>query len=90
MLYDAAEEVTRMKYLKVFTDFQEVMEPLDDGERGRLFGAMLAYAERGAVPELTGNERFVWALARQIIDREAASYQEKVRHLKRGPVSRKD
>lgn len=75
-----------MKYLKVFTDFQQIMEPLSLEERGRLFGAMLSYAESGAAPELTGNERFVWAMARQIIDREAASYQQKVKHLRQGPV----
>ena len=34
-----------MEYLKVFTDFVKVMEPLGDAERGRLFTAMLEYAD---------------------------------------------
>lgn len=67
-----------MKYLKIFTDFIEIAEPLSDEERGRLFMAMLAYAQDGSLPALPGNERFVWAQARQQIDREAAAYRTKV------------
>lgn len=78
-----------MKYIKVFTDFRELMEPLNDGERGRLFTAMLAYGADGAEPILKGSERFLWPAARQIIDRETEAYESKVRHLRRGrgPVS---
>ena len=78
---EAEEE--KMKYLKVFTDFQELMEPLDFEERGRLFTAMIAYAEDGRLAELSGNERFVWAMARRIIDREAELYEEKVSSAER-------
>ena len=78
---EAEEE--KMKYLKVFTDFQELMEPLDFEERGRLFTAMIAYAEDGRLAELSGNERFVWAMARRIIDREAEIYEEKVSSAER-------
>ena len=78
-----------MQYLKVFTDFKEFMEPLNDEEKGRLFVAMLDYAQDGSEPGLEGNERFVWAMAKRIIDREAAAYESKVKHLRRGaaPVS---
>ena len=78
-----------MQYLKVFTDFKEFMEPLNDEEKGRLFVAMLDYAQDGSEPGLEGNERFVWAMAKRIIDREAAAYESKVKHLWRGaaPVS---
>ncbi|MBR2823165.1 MAG: DnaD domain protein [Clostridia bacterium] len=58
-----------MEYLKIFVSFAEVIEPLNDSERGRLFVAMLKYAERGELPELKGNERFVWPIAKQSIDR---------------------
>ena len=58
-----------MLYLKVWTDFRVAMEPLNDAEKGRLFDAMLKYAEDGEEPHLTGNERFLWAMARQSIDR---------------------
>ena len=79
-----------MKYIKVFTDFLKLMEPLSDGERRRLFTAMLAYGADGAEPTLTGSERFLWPAARQIIDREAEAYEQKVRRLwrGRGPVTK--
>lgn len=61
-----------MKYLKVFTDFADAMEELGDAERGRLFTAMLKYAETGAAPDFRGNERFIWPVAKLQIDRMAA------------------
>ena len=57
-----------MEYLKVWTSFRELLEPLNESERGRLFMAMLEYAETGKVPELKGNERYVWPAAKQSID----------------------
>ena len=58
-----------MKYLKVWTDFENVLELLDDDEVGRLFLAMLHYADNGKVPDsLTGKERFVWPVARRDIE----------------------
>ena len=57
-----------MKYLKVFTDFADAMEELGDAERGRLFTAMLKYAETGAAPDFRGNERFIWPVAKLQID----------------------
>ena len=43
-----------MDYLKVWTSFRELMEPLSDAEKGRLFEAMLAYAENGEEPAWKG------------------------------------
>ena len=86
VLYHWGKEVQEMKYLKVFTDFLDVVEPLDDEECGRLFKAMLGYSLDGREPQLTGNERFLWVVARQHMDREAEVYEKKVKHLKRGNV----
>ena len=86
LLYHKAKEVQEMKYLKIFTDFLDVVEPLDDEECGRLFKAMLGYSLDGREPQLTGNERFLWVVARQHMDREAEVYEKKVKHLKRGNV----
>lgn len=61
-----------VEYLKIWTSFAEILEPLDDAERGRLFTAMLVYAESGETPAFTGNERFIWPVARQAIDRARA------------------
>lgn len=61
-----------MDYLKVWTSFRESIAPLNDGEKGRLFDAMLLYAETGEEPaEFKGNERFLWIVAKQDIDRTA-------------------
>ena len=76
-----------MKYLKVFTDFMEVLEPLSDGAAGRLFRAMLLYARDGSEPTLKGKEAVAWTVARQHIDREAETYARKTKHLKQGHVS---
>ena len=71
-----------MKYLKVWTSFRDVMEPLSDAEKGRLFDAMLVYAEQFEEPEtFAGNERFVWPAARQLID---LTYSESVRLAENG------
>ena len=86
VLYHWGKEVQEMKYLKIFTDFLDVVEPLDDEECGRLFKAMLGYSLDGREPQLTGNERFLWVVARQHMDREAEVYEKKVKHLKRGNV----
>ena len=91
LLYTVGKEEGTMKYLKIFTDFMEVVEPLEDDERGRLFAAMLGYALDGREPQLPGNERFVWTVAKQHINREVSAYMAKVKNLKRGngPVSEK-
>ena len=58
-----------MKYLKVWVDFRPALQPLTDDEKGRLFDAMLNYAATGEEPEsLSGNERFLWAVAKRDID----------------------
>lgn len=60
-----------MEYLKIWTSFRESISPLNDAEKGRLFDAMLLYAETGELPDLKGNERYIWPTAKQVIDRAA-------------------
>lgn len=67
-----------MKYLKVFTDFAEDLECLSDAEVGRLFRAMLSYADDGTVPDFRGNEKFLWSGAKRNIDAQKVSYGNKV------------
>ena len=58
-----------MKYLKVWTSFLDVLKPLSEAEIGRLFLLMLQYAENSTEPaDFVGNERFIWPVAKQIID----------------------
>lgn len=79
-----------MKYIKVFTDFVETIEILGDAERGRLFTAMLKYAESSETPDLRGNERFIWSAAKQMIDREAKAYEEMCKRNKLIATTRHD
>jgi hypothetical protein len=57
-----------MDYLKVYTRFRKDISALSDAEKGRLFDAMLKYAEDGTAPQLTGSERIMWPVAEQNID----------------------
>ena len=68
-----------MEYLKIWTSFAEILEPLNDAERGRLFTAMLQYAATGETIEFRGNERYVWPIAKQGINQAA----QKVETLRR-------
>ena len=60
-----------MNYLKVGIELADYLEPLGEAERGRLFTAMLRYARDGAAPALTGEERFLWPVAKAMLDRAA-------------------
>ena len=73
-----------MRYIKVFTDFKAALEPLGDAERGRLLMAMLEYADTGAEPDLRGNERFVWPLARLQLDRNEKEYRKQCQNGAKG------
>ena len=59
-----------MKTLKIPTDFAKSIEVLSDAEKGRLFQAILNYADAEVEPNLVGNERFVWAEAKKNIDKQ--------------------
>lgn len=68
-----------MHYLKVWTSFLDIIRPLSDDEKGRLFTMMLQYAQNGQEPgEIAGNERFIWPAAKQSIDLTAEK-NEKLR-----------
>lgn len=58
-----------MKYLKVWTNFRDVIQYLKDEEKGRLFDAMLAYADTGEEPDsFIGSEKVIWPVAKRDID----------------------
>lgn len=58
-----------LEYLQLWADMEELFEPYDDAQRGRLFMAMMAYAYRGEEPNFEGVEKFIWVVLRQHIDR---------------------
>ena len=65
-----------MVYIKLFLDYLDAIEPLGDAERGRLFTALLEYAKTGEVPQLGGNERFIFPMMKATLDRDIAATEE--------------
>lgn len=73
-----------LPYIKVFTDYLDATAELSDSEKGRLYDGLLNYARSGEVPQLTGNERFVFPLLKNQVDRDRAEYAAKVKNGKKG------
>ena len=68
--------MAEITYIKVFVDYLDAIEPLGDAERGKLFTSLLTYARSGEVPQLNGNERFLFPMMRAQIDRDVLSKDE--------------
>ena len=66
-----------LEYIAVYYSYLDYMAELSDAECGRLFKACLTYGKTGTVPELRGNERFVWPGIKSQIDRDTQKYKEK-------------
>lgn len=79
-----------MKYFKLFVDFAEVTEALNDAEMGRLIRAMISYASDGSKPDLRGNERYLWGAAKSSIDQQSTSYANKVGGAAKAREARSD
>lgn len=65
------------EYFCAYHSYLGAMEQLTDEERGRLFTALLAYSQTGEPQQLSGNERFVFPVMREQIDREYKKYAAK-------------
>ena len=65
------------EYFNAYHSYLDAIEPLNDAERGRLFTACLFYSMTGEVPELRGNERFVFAGMKSQIDRDSQQYENR-------------
>lgn len=66
-----------MKYLKIFVDFAKDIEGLSDAEAGRLFVAMLKYADTKEEPSFRGAEKILWPVARKAVDNQRAAYDHR-------------
>ena len=64
------------EYFPAYHSYLEVMEALTDAEKGRLFTACLLYSKTGEVPQLSGNERYLFPAFKSQIDRDKKSYDE--------------
>ena len=65
------------EYFCAYHSFLESLEPYGDAEVGRLFRACLQYSMTGEDPGLCGNERYVWPILKQGIDRDKQAYIKK-------------
>ena len=77
-----------MKYVKIFTDFLEDISTLEDDEIGRLFVAMLRYAEDETQPSLPGNERILWGSVKKQVDAMRKAYKSRCEVNKQNITSR--
>lgn len=66
-----------LEYFCAYHSYLKAMEPLNMEERGKLFTSLLEYSATGDEPQITGNERFIYPMMRDQIDRDKARYQEK-------------
>ena len=66
-----------MEYFCAYHSYLKAIEPLSMEERGKLFTSLLEYSATGDKPQITGNERFIYPMMRDQIDRDKARYQEK-------------
>lgn len=65
------------EYFNAYHSYLKSIDPLNDAERGRLFTALLFYSSTGKEPELRGNERFIFPMMREQIDRDCDKYNKK-------------
>lgn len=74
-----------MEYIKLYHSYLESTAELEYDEVGMLFLAALEYSKTGKIPDLEGNERFLFPVMKQDIDRNIAAYEETVeRNRKNG------
>ena len=65
-----------VEYFNAYHSYLKSIEPLNDAERGRLFTSLLIYSSTGAVPDLHGNERFIFPTMKEQIDRDRQRYDD--------------
>lgn len=61
----------------MYNSYLKSIEPLDDLERGRLLTALLEYSNTGIVPDMQGNEKFIFPTMQVNMDREWKKYDKK-------------
>lgn len=76
-MFDMAERSTGKKPgVMIYFDLRPCLKRLNLEEKGRLFEAILDYAEDGVIPELDGICGVAWDFLRPRIDRDSSSYEK--------------
>ena len=65
-----------LPYIKVYKDFISIVRELDNGARGRLFLAIMQYANEEEVDNLTGAEKIAFLTVKSQIDRDRDAYTD--------------
>lgn len=79
-----------LEYFNAYHSYLKSIEPLNDAERGRLFTALLEYSSTGVSPDLRGNERFIFPMIREQIDRDKSRYEAKCQRNSKNAAMRWD
>lgn len=74
----------------VYHSYLKALEPLSDAECGRLLRACIMYSMTGEVPDLRGNERFLFPSWQSQIDRDRAKYEAKCKRNSKNASMRWD
>lgn len=76
------------KFLCAYHNWIPALEALSDAEVGRLFRCALKYSASNEETDLTGNERYAWAIIRPQIDKDNNKHEAKIKNLqKAGKIS---
>lgn len=71
-------------FVKIYLDFDERTEELNEIEKGRLLLALVRYARTGEKPDLKGNERFCFSNFKSTIDHDVQVYNSKLSNGNKG------
>jgi hypothetical protein len=79
-----------MKQLKVKLSWLKALEAFTDAEVGRLTRGALQYALSGGAPKLNGNERMIWPVAQEDLDRQRNAFDRQSETNKRNVTNRNE
>lgn len=69
--------MTEMTYVCLYNSYLHSLAPYTDAQVGRLVRAMMAYSQKGEVPQFKGAERMIWPTLQNQLDRDRDSYDER-------------
>ncbi len=77
------------KGILLYFDMRDMLEALDDADRGKLLLALLNYGEFGEVPDFSGGLKIAFASVKPQIDKSIAAYKAKCEQNRENAKKRK-
>lgn len=65
-----------LPYIRIYSDFIDIVRELDNGARGHLFLAVMQYANDEEVTNLTGAVKIAFLTIKNQIDRDRSAYED--------------